>query len=70
MQVGLLGVSQAGWVMPITAVRAPQLKFLISISGAGVAPAETALDHARAEMTAAGRPAAVVEQILDLMRLQ
>jgi uncharacterized protein len=40
-QIGLLGVSQAGWIMPLAAVRAKNLAFLISISGAGLPPAET-----------------------------
>jgi hypothetical protein len=40
-QIGLLGVSQAGWIMPLAAVRAKDLAFLISISGAGLPPAET-----------------------------
>ena len=35
-QIGLLGVSQAGWIMPLAAVRAKDIAFLISISGAGV----------------------------------
>ena len=34
-RIGLLGVSQAGWIMPLAAVRAKDLAFLISISGAG-----------------------------------
>jgi uncharacterized protein len=70
MQIGLLGVSQAGWVMPIAAVRAPEIAFLISVSGAGVVTSETALDSARNEMAAAGRRPDVIDQILDLMRLQ
>jgi hypothetical protein len=37
--IGLLGVSQAGWVMPLAAVRARDIDFLISVSGAGVSPA-------------------------------
>ncbi len=69
-QVGLLGVSQAGWVMPLAAVRAPDLAFLISISGAGVSGAETMLDHARNEMTAAGMRPQMVEQIAGLMKQQ
>jgi hypothetical protein len=35
-QIGVLGISQAGWIMPLAAVRAKDLAFLISISGAGV----------------------------------
>ena len=69
-QVGLLGVSQAGWVMPIAAVRAPELAFLVSISGGGIVPAETALDNARSEMMDAGMRTEVIDRILDLMRLQ
>jgi pimeloyl-ACP methyl ester carboxylesterase len=68
--IGLLGVSQAGWVMPIAAGRAPDIAFLISVSGAGVSPAETTLDQARNELSAAGRRPEVIEQIISLMRLQ
>ena len=35
-RIGLLGVSQAGWIMPLAAVRAKDLAFLISVSGAAV----------------------------------
>jgi dienelactone hydrolase len=69
-QIGLLGWSQAGWVMPIAATRAKDLAFLISISGAGVSAAETTIDHARNEMTANGLKPQRIEMIADLMRLQ
>ncbi len=69
-RVGLLGISQAGWVMPLAAVRAPQLAFLISVSGAGVPAAETMIDHARNEMLARGMPPPAVEEMLDVMRAQ
>jgi uncharacterized protein len=69
-QIGLLGISQAGWVMPIAAVRTKDLAFLISVSGAGVTPAETTLDQARNEMTGRGMPPQAVDQIVALMRLQ
>ncbi len=69
-RVGLLGVSEAGWIMPLAAVKASDLAFLISVSGAGVAAAETVIDHARSEMTAGGMPAPAVEQIVELMTLQ
>jgi dipeptidyl aminopeptidase/acylaminoacyl peptidase len=35
-QIGLLGLSQAGWVMPLAALRAKDTAYLISVSGAGV----------------------------------
>jgi pimeloyl-ACP methyl ester carboxylesterase len=69
-QIGLLGVSQAGWIMPLAAVRAKDIAFLISVSGAGIPVAETTIDHARNEMTASGMRPQVVEQIVGLMKLQ
>jgi pimeloyl-ACP methyl ester carboxylesterase len=69
-QIGLLGISQAGWIMPLAAVRAKDLAFLISISGAGIPAAETTIDQARNEMTADGMPPPVVDQIVGLMKLQ
>jgi uncharacterized protein len=69
-QIGLLGVSQAGWVMPLAAVHTKDIAFLISISGAGVPGAETTIDQAQNEMTASGMPPQVVEQIVGLMKLQ
>ena len=69
-RIGLLGVSQAGWIMPIAAARSRTIAFVISVSGAGVAPSETALDHARNEMRAAKMRGEVVAQITALMELQ
>ncbi|MGH9373921.1 MAG: alpha/beta fold hydrolase, partial [Vicinamibacterales bacterium] len=69
-QVGLLGVSQAGWIMPLAAIRAKDFAFLISISGAGVPAAETTIDQAQNEMTASGMKPQAVEQIVGLMKLQ
>src|SRR5262249_50064703 len=69
-QIGLFGVSQAGWVMPIAAVQAPDIAFVISVSGAGVSTTETTFDQTRSEMTAAGRRPDVIEQVVGLMRLQ
>ena len=69
-QVGLLGVSQAGWIMPLAAVRAKDLAFLISISGAGVPAAETTIDQAQNEMTASGMKPQTVAEIVALMKLQ
>jgi dienelactone hydrolase len=37
-QIGLLGWSQAGWVLPLATVRAKEIAFVISVSGAGVPP--------------------------------
>jgi uncharacterized protein len=69
-QIGLLGWSQAGWVMPLAAVRAKDMAFLISISGAGVPAAETTIDEAQNEMRARGMRPEGIQQIVGLMKLQ
>jgi dienelactone hydrolase len=69
-QIGLLGWSQAGWVMPIAATRAKDLAFLISISGAAVSAAETTVDQARNEMSANGMRPQMIDLIAELMTLQ
>src|SRR5262249_9613968 len=69
-QIGILGWSQAGWVMPLAAVREQSIAFLISVSGAGVRVAETTLDETRNEMTARGMRPQVIEQVIALMKLQ
>jgi len=69
-QIGMLGVSQAGWIMPLAATRATRLAFMISIAGAGVPPAETTIDHAQNEMTASGMKPQIVAEIIALMKLQ
>lgn len=68
--IGVLGISQAGWIMPLAAVRAKDLAFLISISGAGVPAAETTIDQARNEMTMTGMPPQTVDEIIGLLKLQ
>jgi dienelactone hydrolase len=69
-QIGMLGWSQAGWVMPLAAARAKDLAFLISVSGAGVSGAETTIDQARNEMAANGMRPQMIDQIVELMTLQ
>ena len=69
-RIGLLGVSQAGWIMPLAAVRAKDFSFLISISGAGIPAAETTIDQAQNEMTAAGMKPETVAEIVAVMKLQ
>jgi pimeloyl-ACP methyl ester carboxylesterase len=69
-QIGLLGVSQAGWIMPLAAVRSKDVAFLISISGGGVTPAETTIDQAQNELTMTGTPSAIVADITRLIKLE
>src|SRR5207237_1834694 len=51
-------------------VRADGIAFLISVSGAAVEPAETSLEETRNEMVTAGRRPEMIEQIINLMRLE
>ena len=69
-EIGLLGWSQAGWVMPLAAVRVKDLAFLISVSGAGVTAAETTIDQARNELTARGMKPQTIADIVGIMQLQ
>ena len=69
-RIGLLGVSQAGWIMPIAAVREPGIAFLISVSGAGIPAAETSVDQIRNELTANGTPKQNIDQFMNIMELQ
>src|SRR5207244_175311 len=56
--------------MPLAAVRATDMAFLISVSGAGVPAAETTIDQAENEMRARGMRSQAVEQIVGLMKRQ
>jgi pimeloyl-ACP methyl ester carboxylesterase len=69
-QIGLFGWSQAGWIMPLAAVRAKGIAFLISVSGAGIPPAETTIDQAQNELAARGMRTETVQEIVRLMKLQ
>ena len=69
-QIGLLGVSQAGWVMPLAAARVKDLAFLISVSGAGVTPAETTIDQTQNELNGRGMKPQTVADIVAIMKLQ
>jgi pimeloyl-ACP methyl ester carboxylesterase len=69
-QIGLMGWSQGGWIMPLAAARTKDIAFLISISGAGVPGTETTIDEARNEMTTSGMPPQDIEDIVGLMKLQ
>jgi pimeloyl-ACP methyl ester carboxylesterase len=65
-----MGLSQAGWIMPLAAIRAKAMAFLISVSGAWVPVTETTLDQARNEMTMTGTPPAIVARIIGVLKLQ
>jgi hypothetical protein len=53
--------------MPLAAVRANDIAFLISVSGAGIPFAETTIAQAHNEMTAGGMKPETVTTIIDAM---
>jgi alpha/beta superfamily hydrolase len=52
--VGLVGHSQAGWVLPAAAARGTGAEFLIVLSGGGISPEAQEIFRAQAEAGAAG----------------
>jgi pimeloyl-ACP methyl ester carboxylesterase len=56
--------------MPLAAIRAKDIAFLISVSGAGVSPAETTIDEAEREMAASGLRPEGIQRIVGLMKLE
>jgi pimeloyl-ACP methyl ester carboxylesterase len=69
-KIGVFGWSQAGWVMPLAAVRQKDIAFLISLSGPALPASVTTVDQASNEMTARGMRPEAVEQIVGLMKRQ
>ena len=69
-RIGLLGISQAGLVMPLAAVREKDIAFLISISGPGVTGMEESLDSMSNELRMTGMPADLIAEIVSFTKLQ
>jgi hypothetical protein len=63
-RIGLWGISQAGWVIPLAASRSEDVAFIVPISGAAVTPAEQELWRQRQNLQSLGVP----ERFIDLER--
>ena len=68
-RIGLLGVSQGGWIGPLAASRSRDVALVVSVSGPGVSPAEHMLDMIEAELRLSDTPEAEIEEALSLTRL-
>jgi pimeloyl-ACP methyl ester carboxylesterase len=55
-KVGLWGVSQAGWIIPLAASRSEEVAFIVPISGGAVMPAEQELWRHRQNLEYLGVP--------------
>lgn len=69
LQVGLWGVSQAGWVATLAASQSPDIAFMILISGGGATPRESEVFSYRSAMKRANLSGAEVddaERVIDM----
>lgn len=65
-RVGLVGLSQGGWVAPLAAARSRGVAFVVNVSGAAVTPREQ-IDHEMANtLRGAGFGDAEVAELLEL----
>lgn len=53
-KIGVLGVSQGGWIAPLAASRSKDVAFVVSVSGPGVTPADETITFIRNEMLTDG----------------
>jgi len=60
-KVGLLGISQAGWVIPLAASRSQDIAYIVPISGGAVMPAEQELWRQRQNLQFLGVPERFIE---------
>lgn len=67
-RVGLVGLSQGGWIAPLAAAHAPQVAFVIDISGATVSYAEQSFHEMGNTARQAGLSEAAVAEVLALNR--
>lgn len=54
--VGLVGMSQGGWIAPLAATQSPRVAFVASLAAAAVSPREQTRHEIRQELRAGGAP--------------
>jgi dienelactone hydrolase len=69
-QVGLWGLSQGGWVVPLAAARSPHPSFIITVSAAGVSPAQQELYRWDNLLSALGYTERTRDAAMKAVRLQ
>jgi pimeloyl-ACP methyl ester carboxylesterase len=67
-RVGLVGLSQGGWIAPLAAARSPHVAFVIDVSGAAVSYAEQSFHEMGNTARQAGLSEAGVAEVLALNR--
>ena len=67
-RIGIVGSSQAGWVVPRAAVEAPETDFIILRAGAAITQFETVLHEVRQELRGEGLDGLNLDYAMDLRR--
>ncbi|MFP5287799.1 MAG: alpha/beta hydrolase family protein [Thermoanaerobaculia bacterium] len=67
-RVGLVGLSQGGWIVPLAAARSDEVAFVIDISGASVSFGEQSFTEMANTARQAGLPEGQVHEVLELNR--
>ena len=67
-RIGLVGSSQAGWVVPRAALEAPETDFMILRAGAGLRNLDTVLHEIRQELRSDGLSGLELDYAMDLRR--
>jgi TolB protein len=67
-RVGLVGLSQGGWIAPLVAARSEHISFVINISGASVSYAEQSFTEMANTARQAGLSDKQVSEVLELNR--
>jgi hypothetical protein len=67
-RVGVVGLSQGGWVAPLAAARSQEVAFVIDVSGAAVSFAEQSFFEMANTARQAGLPEEQVREVLELNR--
>jgi fermentation-respiration switch protein FrsA (DUF1100 family) len=60
-KIGLFGISQAGWIIPLAASRSSDVAFIVPVSGGAVMPAEQELWRQRQNLEFLGVPDRFIE---------
>lgn len=68
-QIGLWGISQGGWLVPLAASRSKDVAFIIAVSGPGITPEAQGAYCVQHWMKAAGYSEADLREALALYRL-
>jgi pimeloyl-ACP methyl ester carboxylesterase len=68
-RVGLVGLSQGGWIAPLAAARSRQVAYVVDISGPAVTVKEQMLHETVQDLKRAHAPETSIQEVLDLFKL-